>query len=507
MHSNAETRATRCNERLMMPTEPRPSVLIDSNVLIAAEDHGTDGHACGADAANLLRLVQKLEYSLLISHGTRSDVLRAPEPRRSQRLRALEKYIVLEPVPENPAVSGAFPPKPNANDRADCELLTAFATGRAHWLVTDDRQLRNRAAAAGLDNVLRLSDAVAMFSALSGSVPAALPAVTFVKAYQIAPAAQIFATLRADYPPFDEWWRSKVVPGNRDVAVIGEPTSPIGIAVLKPEDDGPYGLPNDTLKICTFKVSGSHQQVKLGEALLRACIEYTRAASRTTMYVEVLPGKADLLGWLYRFGFVVVDGADAPNGQVVLRKALKPPPGAELLDPLHHETTYGPGSIRLQRAHAVPIQNQWHHLLFPDADPQGDLFAGTDGCGNAIRKAYLSRAQTRQIAPGDALLFLRTGSGESAFSTVGVVEDTLVSNDPDEIVRFVGVRTVYSRIQIAEMCASGDVLAILFRHDRVIAQPISLSEALAAKVLKAAPQSAMTLSEEAVTWLRQRLDA
>lgn len=490
-----------------MSIEPRPAVLVDSNVFIAAEDHGADGHPSGADAANLLRLVQELGYSLLLSNGTRSDILNATEPRRSQRFRALDKYVVLEPVPENPAITELFPQNPNANDRADCEVLTSFATGRAQWLVTDDRQLRNRAAAAKLDNVLRLGDAVAMFSALNGQIPTALPAVTFVKAYQIAPAASIFASLRVDYPEFDQWWKSKAVPGNRDVALIGEATSPIGVAVLKPEDDCPYGIPEPALKICTFKVSDTHQQVKLGEALLRACIDYAREASRSVVYVEVLPEKTDLLGWFSGFGFSAIDGAAAPNGQVVLRKDLKPPPIQEALTPLQHAIAYGPGAILMERAYAVPIQNHWHHLLFPDADPQGDLFPGSDGCGNAIRKAYLSRAQTRQIDGGDALAFLRTGSGESQFSTVGVVEKTLVTNDPDEIIRFVGVRTVYSRTQIAKMCSSGDVLAILFRHDRVITNPIALSEAVAAKVLKSAPQSTMRLSEEAVSWLRRRLDA
>lgn len=490
-----------------MAIAPRPAVLVDSNVFIAAEDHGTDGHPSGPDASNLLRLVQELGYSLLLSNGTRSDILHATEPRRSRRLRALDKYVVLEPVPENLAISNVFPQNLNENDRADCEVLTAFATGRAQWLVSDDRRLRTRATAAGLDNVLRLGDAVAMFSALTGHTPTALPAVKFVKAYQIALAAPIFDSLRVDYPDFDEWWLSKAVPGDRDVALIGEAASPIGIAVLKPEDDHPYDISEPALKICTFKVSGAHQQVKHGEALLRACIDYARKAARPVVYVEVLPDKSDLLGWFSGFGFRNIDGAAAPIGQVVVRKDLKPPPSKGPLAPLLHAIAYGPGSLRIERAYAVPIRNHWHHLLFPDADLQGDLFPGLDGCGNAIRKAYLSRAQTRQINAGDTLVFLRTGNGESRLSTVGVVEQTLVTKDPDEIVRFVGVRTVYSRDQIAEMCSSGDVLAILFRHDRVIANPIPLGEAVAAKVMKSAPQSTMRLSEEAVSWLRRRLDA
>lgn len=74
------------------------SILIDSNVFIAAEDHGSDGHVFGPQAAKLLSLAQKLHINVMVSSATKSDLLQAAEPLRQRRLRQLEKYFVLNEI-------------------------------------------------------------------------------------------------------------------------------------------------------------------------------------------------------------------------------------------------------------------------------------------------------------------------------------------------------------------------------------------------------------------------
>lgn len=484
----------------------RPTVLLDSNVFIAAEDHGDQGHVHGPLAAELLRHIHSLGHELVLSHGTKNDVLRAPEPLRSRRQRALEKYTVLDRVPDHPPLRKYFPEPLSPNDAADLEVLTAFDTGRAQWLVTQDRQLRTRAEAAELDNVLNLQDAVDMFRALTGTSPIlTVPAITRIKAYTINRDAPIFHTLKEDYPEFEEWWRSKVVPQKRDVILLGDSHAPDGLAVLKKETNRPYDLPNPSLKICTFKIEGEFQGVKRGEALLKACIEYARQSQIDCMYLEVLPEKTDLLDWLKRFGFIESGNALAPREQLVLYKHLVPPAGAVPLSPLEHAIAYGPGNLTLEKAHIVPIQDRWHHSLLPEADDQGDLFAGSQGCGNAIRKAYLCHASSRKVTPGDGLFFMRTGAGLSRITAVGVVEEVKVSDKLNELIRFVGTRTVYTRDQIAEMCASGNVLALLFRHDRVFPDPLVIKEAVSAGALNGPPQSLTEITEKGLRWIRHRL--
>lgn len=175
-----------------------------------------------------------------------------------------------------------------------------------------------------------------------------------------------------------------------------------------------------------------------------------------------------------------------------------------MLTPLEHAITYGPRSLQVHRAHVVPIQSRYHSRIFPDSHAQTSLLSN-EPCGNAIRKAYLCHASTRLLRPGDALLFLHTRDGPSVIDTVGVVEATLASRDPAEIVSFVRNRTVYSIEDIGQLCREGEVLAVRFRVDRVL-QPVWTADDLrAAGVMARSPQSIAMVPEKGVPWVRQQL--
>lgn len=134
----------------------------------------------------------------------------------------------------------------------------------------------------------------------------------------------------------------------------------------------------------------------------------------------------------------------------------------------------------------VPIQPRFHRLLFPEAELQLPLLPEPQPFGNAIRKAYLSNSGIRRLQPGDCLLFYRSQEAQGVFC-VGVVEATLVSSDAAEVAAFVGQRTVYSFAQIKEKCADGEVLAILFRQDRVLTEPIGQQELASNRVMVRPP--------------------
>lgn len=484
------------------------SILIDSNIFIAAEDHGTTGHAYGSAASELMRLAQKLGYSLAISHGTHADVLRAPPELRAERRRQLEKYNVLDEVPlsSRAQITGQFPTILDANTRADLEVLSTFLTGAADWLVTNDAKLRTRAGrCADPSKVMSLDDALDALRPLF-SAGTSLPAVTEVAAYTIPQDAPIFDSLRASYPGFDTWWTTKVARDQRRALILGDRSSPEGLAVLKPEDEQAHGLRGKVMKMCTFKVSDDYQGTKRGELLLKAVIEHARGIGRDEVYVEVLPESAHLLEWLAEFGFNPLLGATTRLGEVVLAKQLVPDPMAAPLDPLIHNIAFGPGSVNPQAAHVVPVQARWHSRLLPETEDQGDMLAGTWPCGNAIRKAYLCRSNTTHVAPGDLLLFLRTGSGVSEITSVGVVESTLRSASPHDVVRFVSARSVYSYASIQDWCAGKrPVLAVRFRLDRVLAPGWAASTVRSNKVMTASPQSIAGVPEEGMAWVRSQL--
>src|SRR5262249_52024674 len=134
---------------------------------------------------------------------------------------------------------------------------------------------------------------------------------------------------------------------------------------------------------------------------------------------------------------------------------------------------YGPRKLRFTGVPilAIPIRPEYHAILFPDAETQLDLTAGTFPAGNGIRQAYLCHAPIREIPAGAVLLFSLSGGGKH-ITVLGVAEQTRVSADRDEIARFVARRTVYSYSAIVEMCEKAPVRAILFRQARILAPPL-----------------------------------
>lgn len=485
-----------------MTTAPL-AILVDTNVFVAAEQHTEDDHPYGREAAELLRAAAALGFRVCLSEATVRDVASAPGELGKRRRRALEKYDVLQPAHVPDAVRAAFGDLGRQQHRNDLQVVATVASGVAQFLVSNDAQLRSRARRAGLDNVLSLDEALAYLHTLQRPRLVLPPAAERVEPHQVNIDAALFDTLKADYP-FTTWWRTKVVPERRDVLVVGSPAEPDALAVLKVEDDAPVGLAGPVLKICTFKVSEGAQGLRRGELLLKSVVELARERHLSVVYLEVFPHREELVEWLPRFGFTPVGRKD--SGELVLAKRLEPASEGEL-PPLEHAVAYGPGSIRVERAHLVPIQDRWHFRLLPEATEQGDLLAGSEACGNAILKAYVSHAPTRKLRPGDGLLFLRTGVGPAHVTAIGVVETTAVTQDVTQLLAVVGTRTVYTVDELAAYCEAGPTLAVLFRMDRRLAPAWPIKELSGQAGVRRVPQSIAELSPGGVAWVRRRLAA
>ena len=485
-----------------------PLFVIDTNVLIDAEDNADHPTAQGLAASVLLSNASRAGHFVAISDGSRKDFLRASDPLRARRLRQLGRYSVLAPIKATEEQRTRFntPTSAGANDQCDLEILCAVANNAATFLVTEDRQLRRKAERGGLgDRVLAVEDANWQLANLDGE-RSVLPTVSTVKAYQIPLEAPILATLRSDYHDFDGWWK-KVQLEHRAVIVVGEPDDPEAICVLKVENAPPSNRPAmlPSLKLCTFKVREDSPGNKFGELLLKAAIERARAGAIGAMYLSLFPSKSQFIDFLGLFGFEQIEAFSSPyEGEIALEKLLEP--GTGTYSPIDHAIRFGPGSAVAGRAHIIPIHPDYCDTLFPEAQAVIGLgiVLSTEACGNAIRKAYLSNSVSRKLAPGDLVAFYRTAPDQAVVVT-GVVESTLVSRDPERIVQYVGSRTVYSIDQIADLCSKGDVLATLFRYDRVVSVPATITELLSTRVLSAAPQSITEVPTSRVGWLCERL--
>ncbi|HXC77139.1 MAG TPA: GNAT family N-acetyltransferase [Candidatus Acidoferrum sp.] len=480
-------------------------ILLDTNVLIAAESDEAPRHPQGAAAAELLSLAARLGHTVCLAASVRDDLARhANEAHRQRRNWQLQRYHVLESiaVPAGFREKAGYPPTVGPNGLVDMTLLLALERSAVQWLVTEDQPLHGHARQLDLaDRTFTIADALDVLRRQI-EAPLLIPAVQEIKGFQLDVDDPIFDDFDAAYK-VREWVRTKVAPQHRPCLVIGEPGQLDSLVILNQEEEQPWSLPQPALKICTFKVAEAARGVKRGELLLWAIFQYARRNSYESIFVEVFAHELALIAMLESFGFTDLCVATSRQAERVYGKRLHL--STEELDPLAHNIAYGPGALRPERLFLVPIVPHWHASLFPVADEQLSLMPGLTDHGNAIRKAYLCHSPSRQLQPGDVLLFFRTHRDQQV-RAVGIVEQTLVSADPARILEFTGRRTVYTPTEVDGMCRGGKVLAIRFRLDRVLDTPLSMDELIHRAVMRRSPQSIMRVQDPGATqWLQDLL--
>lgn len=495
-----------------MTSPKRLTFLVDTNIFVTLEPFGAVGESEPfEEAAAFQRCVHEHGHRIALHSGTRADIERDKvEERREQRLQTLSKYLVLDNVPASPALVAAF--GASENDQVDALIASALDANAAHYLVTEDRGLRQRltSVAPGLGSrALSLAEAIELLDQLHPPSPEPPPFVELRHCYEISLEDPIFDSIRDDYDGFDDWFKSNCQAGQRDAFVIDGGDSLAGICILKDEDDEEYGLPGGRLKLCTVKVAEPHRRQRYGALLLKAALDNAVRRDRTGLYVTVFDRHHELIRLLADLGFEIAPQV-TELGELVMWRPLAPPPDAIVeLDGFEFNRRYGPYNVKPDvPMHIVPIQPQWEERLFPEGRRQLELVGENAACGNDLRKAYLSRASTGQLARGDLVLFYRS-IDERAVRFVAVVEDTLRSADASEIVRFVGTRTVYTAEEIEELTDGGrrNVLAVLIRQARHLSPAWPVDTLIGKGVIVRPPQSIQSIPEEGASWIRTALAA
>lgn len=485
-------------------------ILIDTNIFIAAESEAAGDHPNATHAAQLYRQATEIGHRLCLAAGVKDDFGRiADQNHRRRRMQQLQRYHVLDPVtlPQDFQARAGYPPSISAQSQVDLTMLLALDRNAAHWFVTEDQRIFPHARALGLeDRVFTLSDALDLLAGQRHS-PVPIPAVDSVPGYALNPDDSIFDGFPAEYRIRD-WLRDTVAPSHRPCLVMMSPGSTAldAVVILKPDETDSWGLSGRVMKICTFKVANHATGVRRGEMLLWAVFEHARQNHHDTAFVEVFDDRLEVVDLFRSFGFERHGTTNRP-GEMIMAKRLTPHASDADLEPLAYNVALGPGALRPDRYFLVPIVPIWHSNLFPVVNESGQLplIEELTVQGNAIRKAYVCHSQSNQLEPGATLLFLRTHVDQKVL-VVGVVEETLRSGDPAEVLTFTGQRTVYTPGEINEMCEKRPVLAIRFRLDRVLDTPLTSNDLIRRSVMKSSPRSVqMVRDQDAITWLNEIL--
>lgn len=476
--------------------------LLDTNVLIPLEDSAIP---LRDSLANFVRLATANKHVLVYHPASIEDIEEdKDEARRTQTLQRLRQYTKLEHRPACPWNA----PGTKRNDAADNEILYALSLHAASALITEDRQIHDKAKARGLlDRVFTIQTAEDLLLRLHETVGVRLPNIEEVPLYQLSPLLEspFFDSLRESYE-FDRWFRRKAEEGCRAWVHWDTQDRLGGICIFQRQDHERIAegvtLEGSALKLSTFKVGESCRGRKVGELFLKAAFKYACANRLESIFIH---GDEERHYFLFQlladFGFEKVGHHPAGGRRdVVYLKHHPVDPPRATVPPFEYLRLYFPHFRHDPpvSAYVVPIRPEYHDILFPDFDGassrQKGLFQQENFAGNAIKMAYLSKAQTKAMNPGDVLLFYRS-MDEHALTSIGVVETYETLADAESIVARVKRRTVYSLPEIQKM-ATKPTKVILFRFVRHLSRALPLQELLVRQILGGHPQSITKISHD-----------
>lgn len=474
--------------------------LLDTNILIPLQDSMV---MLQPSLTNFMRLCNSHGHQILYDPASIEDIQRdRNEDRRNRTLARLNQYTQLQAGPDCPWNT----PQTSPNDACDNKILYALERDAVHALVTEDQNLHRKAQQKGLgDRVYFIQSADEWLRRLHEPLASPLPNIDDVELHTLTDqlATPFFDTIRADYLPFDEWFRTKAQEGRRawiyrdgNVPVI----SALCIYTIQTDEkvtDEGIVLTGNSLKLCTFKVGESVRGRKIGELFLRAAFQYATNHQCTSIFLHAnATQQVHLKSLLEDFGFRSVGRYEADD--VYVKDHPVAPPALQM-DPFEYVRLYYPHYLSgLEiRKFLVPIQPQFHDILFPDYQAPGHaLPAGHPQrhVGNAIKLAYLCHTPNKQPRPGDIVLFYRSHDMK-AVTTLGIVENYTWSTSANEIAQVVSRRTVYTDQQIERM-ARTETKVMLFRLVHHFDNPVTYQELKRLRVVSGPIQSIINISDE-----------
>lgn len=477
-------------------------ILLDTNLLIYREDHSIVDE-------RVLELTKILydsnKYKIVIHPSTLDDLSRIKNANEREIFYSKVKiYNIIERPPKvnddfNKLVGCSKIP----NDLIDNNLLYAVYKDCVSYFITNDNQLRKKAKKINIENrVLSIDDAINLFKPLEEKEIRTPAFIQSEYLYNIELDDVFFDSLKNDYKGFTEWYKRKSQEGKRAYITRDDKNNVSSFLMTKIEDESedysnfrePFEK-NRRLKIATFKVVNTGN--KIGESYIKIIINEAIKKNVNEIYVTVFKKQEALIHLFSEYGFVqktakMTEKSDSSiEEELVFVKSM-------------NDDTYPNFNWSNKNTFIVPIKQQYHEMLFPESEnfnqlTFGDL-KGINTYSNSIKKAYICKAQTRQIRSGDILLFYASEHKKS-ITTIGVVDGVFTNfSSPDELYNMAKKRTVYSLNEIKSIFSSNSKL-ILFKYYKTLENPIPYNKLIEQKILINVPMSIVKVDTSKVETL------
>ncbi|MFX1296097.1 MAG: hypothetical protein ACFFD2_14765, partial [Promethearchaeota archaeon] len=397
-------------------------ILLDTNIIILRENY----KVIQEDLQNLMRVIQKLDYKILLHPKSIEDINRdTDDKRRKITLSKFKTYDTLEISPD-PNTDLDFldiigSPKTD-NDIIDAFLLFAVYRNAVNFLVTEDLGIHRKAKITKLsERVFNVIEALDLFKKELPKVVKLPPSLHKTTMANLDVNDSIFDSLRKDYPGFNNWYAKKSRTGREGWAYIRNNGSLGAVLLYKFEDkiipSEPLLERKKRLKIATMKVS--YVGHKIGELLLKLSFELAIKNNIPEIYLTHFTKENDfLVDLIEEYGFTKVsiikrNWTDIPE-DVFLKKIEIEKEDIQNLTPIEIAKMFYPNFYdgNEVKKYIIPIQPSYFNRLYTDFPGRQTTINEHMGQfiieGNTIKKAYLSHSSSKKMNIGDILLFYRS---------------------------------------------------------------------------------------------------
>lgn len=435
-------------------------ILLDTNIVI----HREASIVVNEDIGVLFKWLDNLHYTKCIHSVTVEEIEKHEDPKVRKSLEVkLANYNVLKTkAPMSVEVRKVLEPLDKSqNDLNDTLIINELYCGRVDALITEDKQLLNKA------SMLGISDRVYTIDAFLEKVTAENPELADYKVLSVRKSLfgnldlsdDFFASFKEDYPGYGKWFNKKA---DEPVYVCLSEGKPIALLYLKIEGknedytDIDHPLPpKKRLKIGSFKVTLNG--FRLGERFLKIVFDNAFRLKVNEVYITIFNKRIEqqrLINLLEEYGFHYhgLKKGSGGNELVYVRSCER------LANRSTPKLTY-PFFSTAGQVFIVPIRPEYHTELFPDSILRTESpidFVENEPHRNAISKVYISWSIERNLHSGDVIIFYRTADRYPAYhnsvvTTIGVVEKVIdnISTEQD-FIRLCRKRSVFTDKELAK---------------------------------------------------------